>query len=64
MLGVSRTWLYQAAADGLVPCVRLGRPDGPVRFHPDDLANWLDRARAAWHPGDRAAETLRRAAGA
>jgi excisionase family DNA binding protein len=32
MLGVSRSWLYEAAKDGRVPCVRLGGPDGPLRF--------------------------------
>jgi excisionase family DNA binding protein len=62
MLGVSRTWLYDAAKDGRVPCVRLGAPDGPVRFIERDLIAWLDRARAGWLPGESGAETLRRAA--
>lgn len=62
MLGVSRCWLYHAAADGLIPCLRLGRTDGPVRLHPDDLAAWIEQARAAWRPGDSTADTLRRAA--
>ena len=63
MLGVSRTWLYQAAADGLVPCLRLGGPHGPVRFHPEDLDAWIERARASWRVGDSTIDTLRRAAG-
>jgi excisionase family DNA binding protein len=31
-LGVSRTWLYDAARDGRVPAVRIGGPTGPLRF--------------------------------
>src|SRR3712207_8751414 len=32
LLGVSRSWLYDAAKAGRIPCIRLGGPDGPVRF--------------------------------
>jgi excisionase family DNA binding protein len=59
-LGVSRTWLYTAAKDGRIPSVRIGGPDGPLRFVPEDLEAWLDEARAAWRPGDKSAATLRR----
>lgn len=59
-LGVSRTWLYTAAKDGRIPSVRIGGPDGPLRFVPEDLEAWLDEARAAWRPGDTSAATLRR----
>jgi excisionase family DNA binding protein len=59
-LGVSRTWLYAAAKDGRIPSIRIGGPDGPVRFVPGDLEAWLDEARAAWRPGDSSAATLRR----
>jgi excisionase family DNA binding protein len=62
MLGVSRSWIYQAAADGLLPSLRLGGPHGPLRFHPDDLDAWIDRARSAWRIGDTTVDTLRRAA--
>jgi excisionase family DNA binding protein len=62
-LGVSRTWLYDAARDGRVPPVRIGGPDGPLRFVPEDLDEWIDRARAAWRPGDSTRATLGRAAG-
>jgi excisionase family DNA binding protein len=62
-LGVSRSWLYQAAKDGRIPSVRLGGPDGPLRFHAADIDAWLDRAREGWQPNDTAATTLRRAAG-
>jgi excisionase family DNA binding protein len=62
MLGVSRTWLYEAAKRGRVPCVRLGGADGPVRFVESDLIEWLERARAGWLPGESSAETVRRAA--
>ena len=50
-LGVSRTWLYDAAKDGRIPSIRLGAPDGPLRFAPDDLRDWIDENRAAWRPG-------------
>jgi len=50
-LGVSRSWVYAAAEDGRLPSVRLGGPDGPLRFVPEDLHRWLEQARAAWLPG-------------
>ena len=59
-LGVSTSWLYDAAKDGRIPSVRLGRPDGPLRFVEADLTAWLERARASWRPGDSAGATLRR----
>jgi excisionase family DNA binding protein len=62
MLGVSRSWLYEAAKDGRIPCVRLGGPDGPVRFIRSELVDWLEHARAGWRPGDSPGQTLRRAA--
>jgi excisionase family DNA binding protein len=61
-LGVSRSWLYQAAKDGRIPSVRLGGPEGPLRFHSADIDAWLERAREGWQPNDTAATTLRRAA--
>lgn len=45
MLGVSRTWLYDAAKSGRIPSVRIGGPCGPVRFVREDLEAWLDEAR-------------------
>lgn len=62
MLGVSRSWLYGAAKDGRIPCVRLGAADGPLRFVERDLLEWLERARAGWRPRESNAATLRRAA--
>ena len=50
-LGVSRSWLYDAAKCGRVPHVRLGGADGPLRFVEADLLAWLAEARAAWSPG-------------
>ena len=41
MLGVSRSWLYAAAQSGRIPCVRLGGPDGPVRFIRSELYRWI-----------------------
>jgi len=32
MLRVSKTWLYDAAKARRIPSVRLGGPDGPLRF--------------------------------
>ena len=61
MLGVSRTWLYDAAKHGRIPSVRLGGADGPLRFIQDDLDEWLERARSGWRPGDSSVQTLRRA---
>jgi excisionase family DNA binding protein len=61
-LKVSRAWLYRAAADGRIPSLRLGGPDGPVRFEPREIAAWLERSRASWQPGDSGTATLRRVA--
>jgi excisionase family DNA binding protein len=41
-LAVSRRWVYQAAQDGRLPCVRLGGPDGPLRFRPEDLERLIE----------------------
>lgn len=51
LLGVSRSWVYAAAADGRIPSMRLGGPDGPLRFDRADLEEWLAEQRAAWTPG-------------
>ncbi len=59
-LGVSRSWLYAAAGDGRIPSIRLGGPDGPLRFVPEDIDRWIDDARAAWRPGDSSTQTLNR----
>ena len=59
-LKVSRAWVYRAAADGRIPSLRLGGPDGPLRFEPAALDAWIERCRAAWRPGDTSAATLRR----
>jgi excisionase family DNA binding protein len=61
-LKVSRAWVYRAAADGRLPSLRLGGPDGPLRFEPAALDAWIERCRAAWRPGDTGAATLRRVA--
>ena len=36
-LRVSRSWVYEAAKEGRIPSVRLGGPDGPLRFLLDDV---------------------------
>jgi excisionase family DNA binding protein len=50
-LGVSRSWLYEAAKNGRIPSIRIGGEDGPLRFVPEDVQSWLDDARANWMPG-------------
>ena len=62
-LGVSRTWVYDAARDGRIPSVRIGGADGPLRFVPEDIEAWIDAARAGWRAGESAGATLRRVAG-
>ena len=61
-LRVSRTWLYDAAKQGRIPCVRIGGPDGPLRFIAEDIDRWIDAARAGWRPTDSGRATLQRAA--
>jgi excisionase family DNA binding protein len=51
LLGVSRSWLYDAAKAGRIPSIRIGGEQGPLRFVPEDIERWLDDARAAWTPG-------------
>jgi excisionase family DNA binding protein len=60
-LGVSRSWLYDAAKTGRIPSIRIGGEDGPLRFVPEDVQRWLDDARANWSPG-RSTRTTRLAA--
>jgi excisionase family DNA binding protein len=50
-LGVSRSWLYDAAKTGRIPSIRIGGEEGPLRFVPEDVQRWIDDARAAWTPG-------------
>lgn len=60
-LGVSRTWLYDAAKSGRIPSIRIGGQEGPLRFVPEDIQRWIDDARAAWVPGRPARPTRARA---
>jgi len=62
LLRVSRSWVYEAAKEGRIPSVRLGGPDGPLRFLIDDVDAWLNRARSAWVPGESTTAATRRAA--
>ncbi len=50
-LSVSRSWVYDAAADGRLPSIRLGGADGPLRFVAEDVDAWLDEQRRTWTPG-------------
>jgi excisionase family DNA binding protein len=53
ILAVSRAWVYEAARTRRIPSIRIGGPDGPLRFVPEDVERWLDEARAEWTPGLR-----------
>jgi excisionase family DNA binding protein len=46
-LGVSRSWLYDAARVGRIPSIRIGGSDGPLRFVAEDLLRWIEDARRA-----------------
>ena len=61
LLGVSRSWLYEAAKCGRIPCVRLGDPEGPLRFRLDELENWIAGGRVATQSVDESRESLGRA---
>jgi excisionase family DNA binding protein len=54
-LQVSRSWVYSRAHDGRLPSLRLGGPNGPLRFVAEDVEVWLEEARTAWTPGSPAA---------
>jgi excisionase family DNA binding protein len=58
-LGVSRSWLYDAAKTGRIPSIRIGGEEGPLRFVPEDIARWIDDARARWTPGHPTVATRR-----
>jgi excisionase family DNA binding protein len=58
-LGVSRSWLYDAAKTGRIPSIRIGGEDGPLRFVPEDIERWLNDARARWTPGRPTVATRR-----
>jgi excisionase family DNA binding protein len=51
LLAVSRTWVYAAASEGRIPAIRIGGPEGPLRFVRADVERWLQEARAEWTPG-------------
>jgi len=53
VLAVSRAWVYEAARSGRIPSIRIGGPDGPLRFVREDIERWINDARAQWTPGRR-----------
>ena len=61
-LGVSRSWVYLAARKGRIPCIRVGGPDGPLRFVRSDIERWLEHARRDWLPGESTGRAVTRAA--
>jgi excisionase family DNA binding protein len=58
-LAVSRTWIYDAAKTGRIPSIRIGGPDGPLRFISEDIEQWLADSRRAWAPGEPGPSTSR-----
>jgi excisionase family DNA binding protein len=56
-LGVSRSWLYDAAKTGRIPSIRIGGEEGPLRFVSEDIDRWIDQAWAGWCPGRPAVVT-------
>jgi excisionase family DNA binding protein len=59
LLRVSTAWIYSAATDGRLPCVRLGTRTGPLRFRRTELLAHIEAARAAWRPGMKPGAELR-----
>ena len=43
-LSMSRAMLYRLVKEGKIPYVRMG---GMLRFHPDDLREWVETQRRA-----------------
>lgn len=58
-LGVSRSWLYEAARAGVIPSRRLGGPDGPLRFVEDEIESWLEDACRIGRRGTDPADSVR-----
>jgi excisionase family DNA binding protein len=44
-LKVSRTWVYDAAKSGRLPCLRLGGAEGPLRFDHSEIERFLNNSR-------------------
>jgi excisionase family DNA binding protein len=53
LLNVSRSWLYDAANDGRIPCIRLGGAGGPLRFERATLERWIADSRNSPTPQPR-----------
>ncbi len=53
LLNVSRSWLYEAANTGRIPCIRLGGPGGPLRFERAEIEQWLASSANAATPQPR-----------
>lgn len=56
--GMSRSWVYKATDQGIIPHVRIGRNKRYVRA---EIEAWLEGARRAWRPGDSTGDALKRA---
>jgi excisionase family DNA binding protein len=60
MLALSERTLWSMSQAGLLPCVRVGKS---VRYAPDDLAEWVKRAKASPLPGPAELEGRRKEMG-
>jgi excisionase family DNA binding protein len=63
LLRVTPSWIRVAARDGRLPCLRLGAPDGPLRFARSKLLAHIEAARSAWEPGQRPGTALKLVSG-
>lgn len=52
LLNVSRSWLYEAASAGRIPCIRLGGA-GPLRFERSAIEDWLSNSGYSSRPQPR-----------
>jgi excisionase family DNA binding protein len=59
LLNVSSSWVYSASKDGRIPSLRVGGPDGPLRFVRADLVAHVEEARRRWRPDSRPGAPLR-----
>lgn len=46
-LNLSRSWVYQRAEDGTLPCLRIG---GALRFEPEAIREWVRKKAAESAP--------------
>lgn len=53
LLRVSDSWIYLAIQDERIPSLRIGGPDGPIRFLRSELVAYVHACRVGPHPPRR-----------